>query len=322
MLIQGLKFNLLSNSWLTCWIGKSTCWSTVDQQVEFQALNQHVDQLLINIEVPNLYRWLKLINSWSTCWISLRINKLINYWSTSGGEINKLINYWSTFGRKSTCWSTVDQLRDTMEPYFFRQINIVDQQLINFCGMFSWQINMLINSWSTCCSWINMLINSWSTSAWKIQQVDQLGVGFRGFENSTSWSTVDQHSEAEGVSNLDSICFHDFSRSFHDSFHGSCHGSFHGSFHNSFHDSFSRHFVSTVSMAVSRHCANTRYACLNVGVYICVVKHEFNHCENLQDCILIMILFSRSLSASNPQLTHLDPPPPKKKQKKERKKDP
>ena len=37
MLILSLRFNLLINSWSTCWLQKSTCWSTLNQHVELSS---------------------------------------------------------------------------------------------------------------------------------------------------------------------------------------------------------------------------------------------------------------------------------------------
>ena len=106
------KINLLSNSWSTfsTFLGKkSTCCSTVDQQVEFFKINmlnncwvtfpskiQLVTQLLSNFGSKNQLVTQQLIN--------LLIPRL--------RRINMLINSWVTFfnlsPQNSTCWVTVE----------------------------------------------------------------------------------------------------------------------------------------------------------------------------------------------------------------------
>ena len=124
-----MLFNMLISFHI---ISNSTCWSTVDQLLEW---NQHVDQLSIkcwSIQRRESTCWstveqqisilisIMLINNWSTSWINS------TSWSTIDQQadlkfnmlINKLIRNstcWSTlawFGglRRSTCWSTIDQL--------------------------------------------------------------------------------------------------------------------------------------------------------------------------------------------------------------------
>ena len=134
------KFNLLSNSWVT-FLGKSTCWVTVDQH------------LLINL----------LINSWST--LSSRVDQLV---------IPKLINCWSTCWFQSTCCSTVDQLSTpelinfdpkrwsivTQDVDFSRKVTQLLLNKLNFEAK-SW--NKLLNYWSTCWFCVGVESTSWST---------------------------------------------------------------------------------------------------------------------------------------------------------------
>ena len=128
-----MLFNMLISSHI---ISDSTCWSTVDQLLDW---NQHVDQLSIkswSIQRRESTCWstveqqisilisIMLINNWSTSWIystswstidqqvDLKFNMLINIWSTSWFEIQH-----------------VDQLWPDLEGWGNQH---VDQQLINF----------------------------------------------------------------------------------------------------------------------------------------------------------------------------------------------
>jgi len=80
----------LINFWTS---DKTTCWSTVEQQVTWK---QHVDQLLnnkVDQEINMLINsWSTKLIRWSTCWSTFAknmlfqtSNMLINSWSTSTG---------------------------------------------------------------------------------------------------------------------------------------------------------------------------------------------------------------------------------------------
>ena len=142
---KGSAAQEFTNSWSTCWshestqtdpnlinklILQSTCWSTVDQLVDFP--NHFVDQqLIILLMSMNLS-----INSWSTvdqrCWFGQPklcasprrklINLLTNSCSTFGMKRFQATceksTSWSTYWIlwKSTCWSTFWPLRASVPP--------------------------------------------------------------------------------------------------------------------------------------------------------------------------------------------------------------
>ena len=173
--------NMLTRNW--------TCWSTVDQHLPWQVT--------------------MLINSWST-WINFKINMLINSWSTLPLKSNivdqLLINIVTDIQHVDQLLFNNVELKEVVQQlincWFGHKNQHSHQQLINFSLNNQHIDQLLYNMLCLFSAW--KLINSWSTLLIRHPhprkaKVDQLLINFH-LENSTCWSTVDQHVASNSTS--------------------------------------------------------------------------------------------------------------------------